>query len=146
MIKKLKKSTRHFNKGSLDYRFIEKIEAGLQLTGGDAKSLRSGTIQFANSRVEIVDGRPRLVNLGIPIYKYSQGQLVDSSRERNLLLSKKEVAKLISWRKQKYMIIPIAIYLRGRWFKVELGVGRKMRKYEKRQQIKEREIKRGLIN
>jgi SsrA-binding protein len=135
---------KHFNKESLDYKFIEKYEAGIALTGSDAKSLRTQTPQFANSKVEIQNGRPILFNLNIPQYKYSQGQLVDTTHDRNLLLSEKEIAKLISFRNQKYMIIPIAIFTQGKWWKVEVGVGRKMRKFEKRQKIKDEELKRSI--
>lgn len=135
---------KHFNRNSLDYKFIEKFEAGLVLTGSDVKSLRTQHVQFANSKVEIKNGQPILMNLQIPIYKYSQGQTVDTTHDRSLLLSEKEIAKLISYRNQKYMLIPIAIFLKGHWFKVEIGVGRKVKKYEKRQQIKDRELKHSL--
>ena len=135
---------RYFNKDSLDYQFIEKFEAGIALTGADAKSLRVQTPQFIGSKVEVINGQPILFNLKIPVYKYSQNVETDKTLERNLLLSEKEIAKLISFRHQKYMIIPIAIYLKGKWFKVEIGVGHKMRKYEKRAKIKDREIQKTL--
>ena len=61
-----------------------------------------------------------------------------------LLLSQKEIAKLISLRNQKYMIIPISIFLHHNWFKMEIGVGRKLRKFEKREKIKAKENKRNL--
>ena len=131
---------RYFNRDSLDYQFVHKFEAGLALTGADAKSLRLQTPQFIGSKVEVINGQPILFNLKIPVYKYSQNTETDKTLERNLLLSEKEIAKLISFRHQKYMIIPIAIYLRGKWFKAEIGVGRKMRKYEKRAKIKDREF------
>ena len=132
---------RYFNKDSRDFQFIEKFEAGISLTGSDAKSLRLNQPQFNGSKIEIINGIPTLFNLKIAKYKYAQDNTVDTTTERNLLLSEKEIAKLISLRHQKYMIIPIAIFLKGKWFKVEIGVGRKLRKYEKRQQIKDREIK-----
>ncbi|MCW1949335.1 MAG: SsrA-binding protein [Candidatus Shapirobacteria bacterium] len=135
---------RYFNKDSLDYQFIQKFEAGLALTGADAKSLRIQTPQFIGSKIEVINGQPTLFNLKIPVYKYSQNTETDKTTERNLLLSEKEIAKLISLRHQKYMIIPIAIYLRGKWFKVEIGVGRKMRQYEKRAKIKDQEIKKTI--
>jgi len=135
---------RYFNKDSLDYQFTDKFDAGIALTGADAKSLRVQTPQFTNSRVEVINGQPILFNLKIPKYKYSQEDTVDTTSERNLLLSEKEIAKLISLRHQKYMIIPIAIFLKGKWFKVEIGIGRKMRKYEKREKIKQKEIKKSL--
>ena len=133
---------KHFNKESLDYQFNEKMEAGLALTGADVKSLRTQTPQFKNAKVEVVNGVPVLFNLSIPRYKYSAGQVIDTTRERNLLLKEKEIAKLISFRKQKYMIIPIAIYLQKKWFKVELGIGRMMRKFEKREKLKKKEMER----
>ena len=135
---------KHFNKESRDYEFVAKFEAGIALTGSDAKSLRTQTPQFANSKVEIQNGRPILFNLTIPKYKYSQGQEVDTTQERNLLLSQKEIAKLLIYRHQKYMIIPISIFTHGKWFKVEIGIGRKMRKYEKREKIKTKELKKTL--
>jgi len=135
---------RYFNKDSRDYHFIEKFDAGLALTGADAKSLRLQAPQYANSKIEIIDGQPIIFNLKIPKYKYSQ-QTTDTTTQRNLLLSEKEIAKLKSLRHQKYMIIPIAIHLKGKWFKVEIGVGRKLRKYEKRQKIKDKDLQRKAI-
>ena len=135
---------RYFNKDSLDYQFIDKFDAGISLSGADVKSLRVQTPQFIGSRVEIINGQPILFNLKIPVYKYSRDIDLDTTLERNLLLSEKEIAKLISLRHQKYMMIPIAIHLKGKWFKVEIGVGRKMRKFEKREKIKNREIKKSL--
>lgn len=135
---------KHFNKESRDYEFIAKFEAGIALTGSDAKSLRTQTPQFASSKVEIENGTPMLIGLNIPVYKYSQGQIVDTTATRNLLLSQKEIAKLVSFRNQKYMLIPISIFIKGKWFKVEIGVGRKMRKFEKREKIKAKEMKKTL--
>ena len=135
---------RYFNKDSRDFNFIHKFEAGLVLTGADAKSLRVQPPQFLGSKIEVINGQPVIFNLKIPRYKYSQNQITDTTPERNLLLSSKEIAKLISLRHQKYMIIPIAIYLQGKWFKVEIGIGRKMRKFEKRDKIKNREVQKSL--
>ena len=131
---------KHFNKDSLDYSFIAKFEAGLSLLGTEAKSLRTQNPQFQNSKIEMFGSIPHLINLNIPVYKYSQGQIIDTARPRPLLLNKKEIAKIISYRYQKYMIIPISIFAKGKWFKVEIGIGRKMKKYEKREKIKAREF------
>ncbi len=136
---------RHFNKDSHDYAFVDKLEAGLALSGSDVKSLRTQTVQFANSKIDIIDGVPYIENLHIPVYKYSQGQIIDISRSRPLLLKAKEIAKLQSYRHQKYALIPIAIFLSGKWFKVEIGIGKKIKKYEKREKIKAREFQRGKI-
>jgi SsrA-binding protein len=136
---------KQFNKDSLDYNFIDKFESGIVLSGADVKSLRTQTVQYANSKINIIDGIPFIENLKIPIYKYSHGQVIDTSRSRQLLLKEKEIAKLISYKHQKYSIIPISIFLHGHWFKLEIGVGRKVKKYEKREKIKAREFQRGKI-
>lgn len=135
---------RYFNRDSLDYQFVEKFEAGLVLTGSDAKSLRTQGVQFNSAKVEIINGVPTIFNLTITPYKYSQNQEIDKTGERKLLLSSKQIAKLQSYRHQKYMLIPICIFLQGKWFKLEIGVGRKMKKYEKREKIRKEETKRSL--
>jgi len=137
---------RYFNRDSNDYSFSDKMVAGLVLNGSDAKALRVNGVQFKGAKVEIIDGVPKVLNLEIAPYKYSQNQEIDKSGERKLLLSSKEIAKLQSYRNQKYMMIPISIFLQGIWFKMEIGIGRKMRKFEKREKIKAKEIKRGVRN
>jgi SsrA-binding protein len=81
---------RYFNKASRDYEFIEKYDAGIALTGSDAKSLRQQPPQYTNSRIEIIEGQPIIFSLKIPKYKYSQ-ETVDTTSQRNLLLSEKEM-------------------------------------------------------
>jgi len=130
---------RYFNRDSSDYNFSDKIVAGLVLNGSDAKALRVNGVQFNGAKVEIINGIPTVLNLEIIPYKYSQNQEKDKSGERKLLLNSKEIAKLQSYRNQKYMMIPIAIFLQGIWFKMEIGIGRKMRKFEKREKIKAKE-------
>ena len=130
---------RYNNRDSRDYNFAEKFEAGLVLSGADAKALRVSGAQFNGAKVEVVNGIPTVFNLTITPYKFAQNKETDKSSERKLLLTKKEIAKLQSLRHQKYMLIPISIFTKGRWFKMEVGVGRKMKKYEKREKIKKRE-------
>lgn len=116
--------------------------AGLVLSGADAKSLRVAGVQFKGAKVEVVNGIPKVFNLQISPYKYSRNQEIDKSGERKLLLNSREIAKLQSYRRQKYMLIPIAIFLQGKWFKMEIGIGRKMKKFEKREKIKKEEANR----
>ena len=96
---------KYFNRDSLDYRFSDKMTAGLVLSGSDAKALRVNGVHFKGARVEVNDGVPKVINLEIPPYQYSQNQEIDKSGERKLLLNSKEIAKLQSYRNQKYMII-----------------------------------------
>jgi len=137
---------KYFNKDSLDYSFSDKIVAGIVLSGSDAKALRVNGVHFKGAKVEVINGVPTVLNLEIAPYKYSQNLETDKSGERKLLLNSKEIAKLQSYRNQKYMMIPISIFLQGIWFKMEIGIGRKMRKFEKREKIRAKEIKRGVRN
>jgi len=136
---------KYFNKDSLEYEFSDKIVAGLILNGADAKALRVNGVQFKGAKVEVINGIPMVFNLEITPYKYSQNLEKDKSGERKLLLNSKEIAKLQSYRNQKYMMIPISIFLQGIWFKMEIGIGRKMRKFEKREKIKKKEFERKRI-
>jgi len=135
---------KHFNLDSRDYHFSEKFEAGLVLTGADVKALRTLTTPLKGSHVDIIGNRPYLVNFNIPRYKFSQ-TTQDTTDQRPLLLNKSEIKKIISYRRQKYMLIPIKIYSKAHWFKLEFGVGRKLKKFEKRQKIKDRDLKRAGI-
>lgn len=130
---------KYHNRDSRDYTFLEKFEAGMVLSGADAKALRVSGVQFNGSKVEIINGVPTVFNLTITPYKFAQNKETDKTSERKLLLTKKEIAKLQSLRHQKYMLVPIAIFTKGRWIKMEIGVGRKMKKYEKREKLKARE-------
>jgi SsrA-binding protein len=121
------------------------MTAGLVLSGSDAKALRVNGVHFKGARVEVNDGIPKVINLEIPPYQYSQNQEIDKSGERKLLLNSKEIAKLQSYRNQKYMIIPISIFLQGIWWKMEIGIGKKMRKFEKREKIRKEEMKRNIL-
>lgn len=132
---------RYSNKDCRDYNFLEKFEAGMVLSGADAKALRVSGVQFAGSKVEIVNGVPTVFNLTITPYKFANNKEADKTSERKLLLTKKEIAKMQSFRHQKYMLIPVVIFTKGRWIKMEVGVGRKMKKYEKREKIKAMDAK-----
>ncbi len=130
---------RYFNRDSRDFNFLEKFEAGIVLSGADAKALRVSGVTFNGSKIEVVNGVPTVFNLTINPYKFAQNKEIDKSNERKLLLNKKEIAKLQSLRHQKYMLVPVSIFTKGRWFKMDIGVGRKMKKYEKREKLKARE-------
>ncbi len=132
---------RHFNLDSRDYDFQEKFEAGLVLTGSDVKSLRTQTTPMLGSRVDVEDGYPKLLNIHIPRYKFASMATFDDSGERNLLLTNREILKLITYKKQKLMMVPISIFPKGRFFKLEFGVGRKLKAHDKRQKIRTEEMK-----
>ena len=134
----------HFNRDSRDYHFIDEFEAGLILTGSDAKSLRTQTAQLQGAHVEIENGIPVVTGLTIPLYRFSRGQEFDTTPQRRLLLKTSQIARLQSYQNQKYQLIPIKIFLSGKLFKLKFGVGRKLKKFEKREKIKKKEFKKNI--
>lgn len=126
-----------------DYQILEKFEAGAVLTGAEAKSIRVGRADLSGAFVRIKDGEAFLVNFDIPV---SSG---DSKRARKLLLKKSQILSLSTRVKQfRLTLLPTRVYTKGRLVKVEIGLAKPKRKFEKKEAIKrrdqEREIERTL--
>lgn len=132
------------NRNASNYSCTEKFEAGIALTGAEVKSLRTQGISFTDSRVLVKGSLVTLENVHIAPYQYATQSLTDSTRSRSLLLSQKQIRKLLSYQNQKYAIYPIALYQKGRWIKISLGIGRRLKKFEKRKIITDRDQKRQI--
>jgi SsrA-binding protein len=121
-------------------------EAGIALSGGEVKSVREGGVSFADSFARVEKGEAFLYNLHVNPYREASylNQLPD--RSRKLLLHKKEIAKLYDLVRIKGMaLVPTKIYFNARGLvKVELALGQGKKSYDKREDIKKREIDRGL--
>lgn len=128
-----------------DYEILEEIEAGIELLGGEVKSIKNGAISLKDSFVKFENNEAFIFNLYIAPYKYSGHISYDPERKRKLLLKKTEIKRLIGKVKERGLtIVPLRVYLKKRWIKVLIGLVRGRKKYEKRQIIKEREIKREI--
>lgn len=134
-----------------NYNIENKLEAGIVLTGTEVKSIRSGKINLKDSYVNIKNGECYIY--GLHISPYEQGNIFnkDPLRTRKLLLNKKEINKLLGLVKQKgYSIIPITMYFKGSLVKIELGIGKGKKLYDKRQDIAKKDaemkIQRALKN
>ncbi|MEO0231913.1 MAG: SsrA-binding protein SmpB [candidate division WOR-3 bacterium] len=128
-----------------DYEILEEIEAGIELLGGEVKSIKNGAISLKDSFVKFEGGEAFILNLYIAPYKYSGSIPYDPERKRKLLLKKAEIKRLIGKVKERGLtIVPLKVYLKRKWIKVLIGLVRGRKKYEKRQIIKEREIKREI--
>ncbi len=128
-----------------DYNIEETYEAGLVLTGTEVKSIREGRVNLKDSYVVIKDGEAFLLNCHISPYSHGNIMNHDPVRTRKLLLHRKEIERLAGKSAEKgYTLIPLKIYFKGPYAKVEVGVGRGKRLYEKRDRIKEREAKREI--
>ena len=128
-----------------DYHIDDKYEAGISLVGTEVKSLRAGSANLKESYVIIKDGEAYLFNCHISPYSHGNLQNHEPLRTRKLLLHKKEISRLWGSISQKgYTIVPLKIYFKNGKAKVEIGLGRGKRQYEKRATIKEKEANREI--
>lgn len=127
-----------------EYEIQEQFEAGIQLLGTEVKSLRNGRANIQEAYASHRDGEIWLWNMDIPHYAQGNINNHEPRRGRKLLLSKRQVQKLIGALKIKGVtLVPLSIYFNDRgWAKVHIAIGVGRKKYEKREVIKEREWKR----
>ena len=128
-----------------DYAIEETAEAGLMLLGTEVKSLRDGKANLKDSYVLVKDSEALLFNCHISPYSHGNLMNHDPLRTRKLLLHKKEIERLKGKLVQKgYTLLPLKIYFKGPFAKVEIGLGKGKKQYEKRETIKEREAKKDI--
>ena len=128
-----------------DYAIEEQYEAGLVLTGSEVKSLRQGRASLTESYARVQDGEVWLENLHIPPYEQGEKRGYDTKRRRKLLLKRAEIERLVGKTAERGLtLVPMRLYFTHGLAKVELGLGRGKRAYEKRQAIAEREHRREM--
>ena len=128
-----------------DYAIEDTLEAGLVLTGTEVKSLREGRASLTDGFAQIIDGEVWLYNVHIP--QYIQGTWTNHTprRIRKLLLHRREIDRLAArTAEQGLTLIPLELYFKDGNVKVELGVGRGKRTYDKRQDLAKRDAAREI--
>lgn len=128
-----------------NYTIENTIEAGIVLSGTEIKSIRAGKVNLKDSYANIRNGE--IYAYGIHISPYEHGNIFnkDPLRDRKLLLNKREINKLIGLIKQKgYSLIPISLYFKGSFVKLELGIGRGKKLYDKRQDLAKKDAERKI--
>jgi len=128
-----------------DYFVEEKYEAGIELYGTEVKSVRQGSVNLKDSFCSIRNGE--LFALGVRISPYEKGNIFnrDPLREKKLLMHKKEIIKLMSYsQRDGYSLIPLSLYFSGSRVKVELGLCKGKKLYDKREADAERSAKREM--
>ena len=128
-----------------EYFVDEKFEAGLELTGTEVKSVRKGAVNLKDSFCRVEDGQ--LLVFGMHISPYEQGNIFNREpyRTRKLLMHKKEIMRLFGQVGQKgYALIPLSVYFKGKWAKMEIGLCRGKKLYDKRDADAERSAKREM--
>jgi SsrA-binding protein len=125
-----------------DYEFLAKFEAGIALTGSEIKSVREHRVQLQGAYARIKDGEVWLQDANIAQYASAGYAGHQPDRDRKLLLHKKEIRKIEELMEGKGLtLIPLAMYFKGGKAKIEIGVGRGLHNYDKRQKLKEQDQK-----
>jgi SsrA-binding protein len=128
-----------------DYDIEETVEAGIALVGSEVKSLRDQRVSIAEGHITIRNGEAWLVGAQIQEYPWAHQRTHAPTRDRKLLLHRREIDKLETKLTQRgYALIPLSMYTKKGTIKLELGVARGKRQYEKRESKKEAEAKREI--
>jgi len=131
-------------KAFFDYNILDTIEAGIVLTGDEVKSLRAGKVSLAGAFATVHDGELFLINCNITHYSHAYEKKEDTSkRSRKLLLHRKEINRIIGdISKKGITIVPLKLYFKKGRVKVELGICKHKKAPDKKQALKERDIRR----
>lgn len=130
-------------KAYFNYTISDEYEAGIVLVGTEIKSVRKGSVNITDSYIRIKNNEAFIINMFIE--KYDSGSIFnhETNRERKLLLHKKEIKKIKEKViKEGYTLIPLKIYLKNNVAKVLIGLAKGKKKYDKREDIKKRDLER----
>lgn len=127
-----------------EYEAFERFEAGIVLTGAEVKSIRGGAMRLDDAFVRIVQNEPILVNAEISAYKYADNKDYEPKRSRKLLLSKKEITRIMTKIRGsgRLTLAPVSCYNKGSLIKIEIALVRGRRDLEKRKLDKKKSIER----
>jgi SsrA-binding protein len=131
-------------RATYDYRIDEKFEAGLVLQGWEVKSLREGRVQLVDGYVQLLRGEAWLYGCNInPLNSTSTHYVAENLRRRKLLLNRRELARLIGAVERKgYTIVAMSMYWKNGKVKIEIGIGKGKKEFDKRASIKDRDWQR----
>ena len=127
-----------------EYFIEDSYEAGIALDGGEVKSIRAGNVNLKDAYCSIYNSELLVKGMHVAVYdKAGAYNVKDSRRERRLLLHKSEINRLIGKVNEKgYTLVPISLYFKGSFIKVELGIGKGKKLYDKREDLKKKDQER----
>lgn len=132
-------------KAFYNYEIEEKLEAGIVLKGTEVKSIRLGKVNIQDAFILIRNGEAFIHNMNIQTYPFGTHKQHEPTAVRKLLLHKHEINRLIGKVLQKgYSLVPLKLYYKSGIIKLEFGLAKGKREYDKKQRIKEREAQRAL--
>ncbi|HLR09443.1 MAG TPA: SsrA-binding protein SmpB [Bacillota bacterium] len=130
-------------KASHDYFIENTIEAGIALRGTEIKSVRAGRVNLKDSHAIVDRGEVKLLNMHIAPYEQGNRFNHDPTRTRKLLLHRKEIDRLAgSVQRDGYTLVPLKVYIKNGYAKILLGLAKGKKKYDKREALKRRQMKR----
>jgi len=128
-----------------NFEITEKFEAGIVLLGTEVKALRDAKANLSDGWVDFVNGEPIMKEVHIGHYSHGNRMNHEEKRERKLLLNKREIARLSRETEERgFTIVPLQIYFKGRYIKVEIGVARGKKLHDKRESKKKQEADRSM--
>ena len=128
-----------------NYNIEDTLEAGIVLYGTEIKSIRNGKVNLKDSYANIKNGEVFIYGMHISQYEHGNIFNKDPLRDRKLLLNRREINKLVGLIKQKgYSLVPISLYFKGSIVKVELGIGKGKKLYDKRQELAKKDAQRQI--
>src|SRR5690625_2015302 len=132
-------------RASHDYFIEETFEAGLVLKGTEIKSIRAGKVSIQDAHARIQDGEVYVINMHIAPYEQGNRFNHDPTRTRKLLLHKKQIDTLIgSTQRQGYTLVPLSVYIKRGYAKLLIGLGKGKKQYDKREDLKRKQMKRDI--
>jgi SsrA-binding protein len=128
-----------------DYEILQRFEAGIVLTGPEIKSIREHRVQLQGAYARVRDGEIWLQDAHIAPYTHAGYAATEATRDRKLLLHKREISRIAeAIGEQGLTLVPLSLYLKDGRAKVELGLARGLKRYDKRERIAERDAQRQL--
>lgn len=133
-------------KARYDYEILERFTAGLELTGTEVKSVRAGKLNLQGAHIGIRGGEAYLLGAEIPAYQPKNAPAdYEPARPKKLLLSQKELVELAAAEQTKGLtIVPLSVYNKGRFLKLDIAIARGKKEFDKRHTIKKRDIEREI--
>ena len=126
-----------------DYAVLETVEAGIKLSGTEVKAVRTGRVQLKDSFVEFRDGQAWLIGAHISHYTHGNRENHEPEQPRKLLLKKRQIEKFFGRTQLKGLtVVPLSVYLKGNWIKVEIALVQGKKLYDKREAERTRELDR----
>lgn len=132
-------------RATFDYELTERLVAGLALSGAEVKSIKNGHASLKGSFVTMREGEAWLNNAHVTPYQPGGQQAApEPTRQRKLLLHRKQLDRLILEKRSGLSVVPTALLLQGNLIKIEIGIGRGKKRYDKREALKRRDTDREL--